>query len=110
MGQQLSIFSYEPQPKAENFYLFFDTETTGLPQNYNASHEDLDNWPRDLQLTWVVTNGQREIIEKQSLIIKPEGFTIPAAAGCPAVHGIDDAEANELGIPLVEAGRLLIIP
>jgi len=101
MGQQLSLFSYQPPPEVKNLYLFFDTETTGLPQNYNASHEDLDNWPRIVQLAWVVTDERQEVLEKQSLIIRPDGFTIPAAAS--AVHGIDDAKANELGIPLVEA-------
>ncbi len=27
-------------------YLFFDTETTGLPKNWKASLTDLNNWPR----------------------------------------------------------------
>ena len=101
MGQQLSIFSYVPDKKAENCYLFFDTETTGLPKNYNAPHDDLDNWPRVVQLAWVLANEQQEILEKKTFIIKPDGFTIPAASS--AVHGIDDAKANELGIPLIEA-------
>ena len=82
-------------------YLVFDTETTGLPKDYNASHEDLDNWPRVVQLAWVVANVRGEILEEQSLIIKPEGFSIPAASA--AIHGIDDAKAQTLGIPLVEA-------
>ncbi len=101
MGQQLSIFSYVSGQPVENFYLFFDTETTGLPKNYNAPHDDLDNWPRVVQLAWVLTNEKKEIIEEKSFIIKPDGFTIPAASS--AVHGIDDAKANELGIPLAEA-------
>lgn len=25
-------------------FLFFDTETTGLPRNYSAPTTDLDNW------------------------------------------------------------------
>ncbi len=31
-------------------YLIFDTETTGLPKNYNAPLTDADNWPRLVQL------------------------------------------------------------
>jgi hypothetical protein len=27
-------------------YLFFDTETTGLPKNWKAPVTDLNNWPR----------------------------------------------------------------
>ena len=26
-------------------FLFFDTETTGLPQRWNAPVTDVDNWP-----------------------------------------------------------------
>lgn len=82
-------------------YLFFDTETTGLPKNYNLSHEELDNWPRVVQIAWVLSNGRQEILEERSFIIKPDGFSIPPASS--AVHGIDDAKANALGIPLFEA-------
>lgn len=31
-------------------YLFFDTETTGLPKNWKAPVSDLNNWPRLVQL------------------------------------------------------------
>ena len=33
-------------------YLFFDTETTGLPKNYKAPASDLNNWPRLVQLAY----------------------------------------------------------
>jgi len=101
MGQQLSIFSYQSVQVAKKFYLFFDTETTGLPLNYSASHEDLDNWPRVVQLAWVVADENQAVVEKHSLIIKPDGFIIPATA--TAVHGIDNAKAEALGVPLAEA-------
>ncbi len=35
-------------------FLFFDTETTGLPRNWQAPLEDLDNWPRLVQLAWLL--------------------------------------------------------
>jgi hypothetical protein len=34
-------------------YLFFDTETTGLPSNYKAPATDLNNSPRLVQLAWL---------------------------------------------------------
>ena len=38
--------------ESENFgtYLFFDTETTGLPANWQAPMSDLENWPRLVQI------------------------------------------------------------
>jgi len=35
-------------------YLFFDTETTGLPRSWNAPISELDNWPRMVQIAWLV--------------------------------------------------------
>ena len=82
------------------FYLFFDTETTGLPQNYKASHQDLANWPRVVQLAWILTNKQGDVIEEKSFIVKPDGFSIPAAS--TAIHGIDESKANKLGISITD--------
>jgi hypothetical protein len=35
-------------------YLFFDTETTGLPKNWKAPVTDLNNWPRLVQLAFLL--------------------------------------------------------
>ena len=32
--------------------LIYDTETTGLPRDWNAPISDSDNWPRLVQLAW----------------------------------------------------------
>ena len=37
-------------------YLFCDTETTGVPRNYNAPVTDTNNWPHLVQLGWIVTD------------------------------------------------------
>ena len=58
-------------------YLFFDTETTGLPKNWKAPVTDLSNWPRLVQLAYLLTDGERKKIYGGDFIIKPVGFTIP---------------------------------
>lgn len=58
-------------------YLFFDTETTGLPKNWNAPAEDLDNWPRIIQFAFVLYNENRNVIYESCELIKPNGWTIP---------------------------------
>ena len=35
-------------------YLFFDTETTGLPRSWKAPITDSNNWPRLVQIAWLV--------------------------------------------------------
>ena len=62
------------------YYLFFDTETTGVPKNYKAPITDLDNWPRLVQLGWILCDEQGSELQTGNDIIKPNGFIIPEAA------------------------------
>lgn len=79
-------------------YLIFDVETTGLPRDYNAPIERLDNWPRVVQLAWIFYNEKKEWEEKRGVIIKPEGFVIPKEAS--DIHGITQERAMAEGSPL----------
>jgi len=67
-------------------YLFFDTETTGLPRNWKAPVTDLNNWPRLVQLAYLLYDKDGNRIAGGDFIIKPEGFTIPTEAS--KIHGI----------------------
>ncbi|MFU8812413.1 MAG: DNA polymerase III subunit alpha [Balneolaceae bacterium] len=81
-------------------YLIFDTETTGLPQNYSAPLTDFDNWPRCVQLAWQVHDATGKQISSGDYIVKPDGFTIPFNS--EKVHGISTEMAREKGIPLAD--------
>ena len=61
-------------------YLFFDTETTGVPRNYKAPSSDTRNWPRLVQLAWILTEADGRRIHQSNLIVNPDGFVIPADA------------------------------
>lgn len=80
------------------YYLFFDTETTGVPQDYNAPASNTGNWPRLVQLGWILTDGTGVIISSGNEIVKPEGFVIPSDAS--HVHGITTEIALRDGKPL----------
>lgn len=84
-------------------YLFFDTETTGLPKNWKAPVTNVANWPRMIQLAWILTDSEGEQIENSSCIIKPENFTIPYEAA--KVHGITTDKANKEGVDLTDTLR-----
>ncbi len=79
-------------------YLFFDTETTGLPRNYKSPASDTNNWPRLVQIAWRLHDERAKVLDAQEYIIKPEGFTIPAEAS--KVHRITTERANEEGVEL----------
>lgn len=76
-------------------FLFFDTETTGLPFNFKVPRHIVNNWPRLVQLSWIVTDEKGNHIKEADHIIKPEGFTIPADAS--DIHGITTSMALEKG-------------
>jgi DNA polymerase III subunit epsilon len=83
-------------------YLFFDTETTGLPKNYKAPVTDIQNWPRMVQLAWHVYNSDGLMLESNDFIIKPESYIIPKEVS--KIHGISTeraiAEGHDLKIVL----------
>lgn len=76
-----------------NDVLFFDTETTGIPDR-NANWEtDFADYPHVVQIAWM----HGEIMENH--IIRPDGWEIPDEV--VAVHGITTEYAIEHGEPFV---------
>lgn len=82
-------------------YLIFDTETTGLPRNYNAPVSDSDNWPRCVQIAWQLHDEDGKLIANEDFLIRPDGFNIPFDS--EKVHGISTELAAQQGVPLSEA-------
>jgi TPR repeat protein len=78
--------------------LFFDTETTGVPKDDNVPASDTRNWPRLVQLAWILTDKEGNTLASSCSIIKPEGFPIPDDAA--KVHGINTYTAMREGKPL----------
>jgi DNA polymerase III alpha subunit (gram-positive type) len=79
-------------------YLFFDTETTGLPRNYRAPVSDLNNWPRLVQLAYLYYDASGNKIAEGDFIIRPDGFTI--SKGASQIHGITTEKALRDGQPI----------
>jgi DNA polymerase-3 subunit epsilon len=79
-------------------YIFFDTETTGLPRNWKAPVTDVENWPRLVQLAYLLFDEKGRKLQAGNYIIRPEGFQIPSDAS--AVHGITTERAVREGIPI----------
>jgi DNA polymerase-3 subunit alpha len=79
-------------------YIFFDTETTGVPRNYKAPTSDTSNWPRMVQLGWILMDGEGNKLSQKDYIIRPDGYTIPAEA--VRIHGITTQRALAEGLDL----------
>lgn len=91
-----SAGSENPAP----YYLFFDTETTGLPKDWNAPASNYKNWPRLVQLAWLVYSKDGVLLAEGEKIIKPEGFKIPAEV--LKVHRITNEHALEAGVKITD--------
>ena len=78
----------------------FITECTfGLPVfKWDAPLNDLDNWPRCVQVAWQIHDKNGELVSQKSFLIKPSGFSIPYES--EKVHGISTALADKLGASL----------
>ena len=79
-------------------YLFFDTETTGLPHDYEAPAFDTLNWPRMVQLSWILTDNKGNVLSTHDYIIRPDGYEIPEKSA--SIHGISTEKAMSEGLPL----------
>lgn len=78
------------------FHLIFDTETTGLPKSWSAPLSDSANWPRLVQLSFVLTDGKNK--QEFDYIVKPNGFEIPSEVS--KIHGISTERALAEGYDL----------
>jgi len=73
-------------------FLIFDTETTGLPNDFSAPISDTNNWPRCIQLAWQLHDFSGKLIDIKNYIIKPDGFSIPYNS--EKIHGISTKRAQ----------------
>jgi DNA polymerase-3 subunit epsilon len=83
-----------------NHVLFFDTETTGVPKDYKAPMTALDNWPRVIQLAWLVADLDGNTITTREELIRPNGWEIPKEDFW-IKHGFDTEISLKAGRELV---------
>jgi DNA polymerase III epsilon subunit-like protein len=96
--QEVSTPNIEAFKHRIPYYLFFDTETTGLLKNWNAPITAFDNWPRLVQLAFITFDIKGNKLNEGNYIIKPDGFKIPNDAS--NVHNISNEKALREGLPL----------
>ncbi|WP_375592279.1 3'-5' exonuclease [Chitiniphilus eburneus] len=79
-----------------NLILFYDTETTGLPDWHEPS--EAPHQPHIVQLAAKLVDADtRAVVESLDLIAAPDGWLI--SADVAAVHGITTAYAMQVGVP-----------
>ena len=92
--------------------LVFDTETTGLPSERNASYMEVHKWPHIVQLSFALYDlEERKLKGTYDYIIRlPDD--IPISTESQNVHGITHSLCRRKGVPiqlaLEEFGKCLV--
>lgn len=81
-------------------YLFFDTETTGVPKNYKGDVRDLNNWPRVIQLAWALYDKDGTLLKEKVSLIHPDGWEVPKEKFW-IDNGFTTEENRRLGSPIL---------
>jgi DNA polymerase-3 subunit epsilon len=84
--------------------LFFDTETTGIPDWKKPSH--FKTQPHIVQLAVILSDENRETIGELNVIVRPDGWTIPQET--TDVHGITNEQAMDEGFAEIDALQMFI--
>ena len=86
-------------------YLFVDTETTGTPKDYDGDVYDVDNWPRVVQLAWMLVDEDGKLVSDDCSIVKNKGM-VPKSA--EEVHGISTERMRAEGVSPKDAYKKLM--
>jgi len=83
--------------------LVFDTETTGLPTERNASILDVDKWPYVVQLSYILYDSDtKQLLKMTDTLIKLPG-NVDISPGSEAIHHITRGMCEANGISINDA-------
>lgn len=68
------------------FLLFVDTETSGIPRDWNKPYSSRGNWPHIAQLAWVVYTREGQEVKAENHYILPSDYDISPASA--TIHGL----------------------
>ena len=84
--------------------LFYDSETTGK-LDFKRPAED-PSQPHIVQLGAILCDDSRRVVAEINLLVRPDGWVIPAEA--IAIHGITQDMAERYGVGLAAVMRLFL--
>lgn len=80
-----------------DYYLFIDTETSGLPKRWDKPYSKEGIWPYIVQVSWVVYSKAGEEIIRKDHFISDDDFVV--SSGSFNIHGFSDQYRKEIGKP-----------
>ena len=72
-----------------DYLLFIDTETSGLPNDWEKPYSAQDNWPSCVQIAWIIYTKDGQQVKQENHFIKEDDFKISKSS--TKIHGITEA-------------------
>ena len=79
----------------KEYLLFVDTETSGLPVDWEKPYHVAGNWPYIVQLAWIIYTREGEEVKRENHFIKANDYSISHISR--EIHGISEAFLQEHG-------------
>ena len=80
-----------------DYYLFVDTETSGLPADWRRPYAESGAWPHVAQVAWLLYDAAGQLLKTENHYIKPSDYDLTPAS--MQVHGLTLAYLHEHGAP-----------
>ncbi|WP_166670674.1 3'-5' exonuclease [Olivibacter sp. XZL3] len=81
----------------QEYLLFIDTETTGLPKKWTVGYAAKDNWPSAVQVAWIIFTKEGKEVKRENFYINENDISISTQA--QRVHRIDNVYLRKHGVP-----------
>lgn len=91
------LYIYRSIICVKDFLLFIDTETSGLPKNWEKPYSAKDNWPYAVQVSWLVYTTTGVLVKQEDYYISDNDFKITPSA--QKIHGITQEYRTQNGFP-----------
>lgn len=87
------------------YTLFVDTETSGIPRNWDLPYSTPNNWPHVAQLAWVICTRDGREVKAENHYILPSDYDLTPESG--QIHGLTVAFLQAYGRSRHEVMQLL---
>ncbi len=88
-----------------DYLLFIDTETSGLPKDWEKPYSAKDNWPFCVQIAWIIYTKEGKQLKQENHYINENDFKISASS--IKIHGITHKFLGENGKSRKEVLKML---
>lgn len=88
-----------------DYIISVDTETSGIPKKWNAPYSDVESWPYNVQIAWIVYDKYGNEIKSENHYIRANDFQIEQ--GSIKIHGITEELLKAKGEERLDVFKIL---